>query len=130
MKMTVISSALMSVLIYNWGIYAYELFTTDKEVVSIGIDMMRYLSRFYVTYVAIEILSGALRGVGDCWIPMMLCCVGVCALRVGWILIAVPLERNIFTIMFSYPLTWVITTILFAVYYLKYSRLKVRKKNP
>ena len=130
MKMTVISSALMSVLIYNWGIYAYELFTTDKEVVSIGIDMMRYLSRFYVTYVAIEILSGALRGVGDCWIPMMLCCVGVCALRVGWILIAVPLDRNIFTIMFSYPLTWVITTILFAVYYLKYSRLKVRKKNP
>ena len=129
MKMTVISSALMSVLIYNWGIYAYELFTTDKEVVSIGIDMMRYLSRFYVTYVAIEILSGALRGVGDCWIPMMLCCVGVCALRVGWILIAVPLDRNIFTIMFSYPLTWVITTILFAVYYLKYSRLRVRRKN-
>lgn len=129
MKMTIVSSALMSVLIYNWGIYAYELFTTDKEVISIGIDMMRYLSRFYVTYVAIEILSGALRGVGDCWIPMMLCCVGVCALRVGWILIAVPLDRNIFTIMFSYPLTWVITTILFAVYYLKYSRLKVRRKN-
>lgn len=127
MKMTVAASIMMTILIYNWGIYAYGLFTTDAEVVSIGIDMMRYLSRFYVTYVAIEILSGALRGVGDCWIPMMLCCVGVCALRVGWILIAVPLNRNIFTIMFSYPLTWVTTTILFVVYYLKYSRLKKEK---
>ncbi|MEW4414569.1 MATE family efflux transporter [Clostridium sp. AN503] len=129
MAMSVIASVGMSVLIYNWGVYGYELFTTDADVIQIGIAMMRYLSPVYVTYVAIEILSGALRGVGDCWIPMMLCCFGVCALRVIWILCVVPLSRNIFTIMFSYPLTWVTTTVLFAVYYLFFSKLKIRKKQ-
>lgn len=129
MAMSVIASVGMSVLIYNWGVYGYELFTTDADVIQIGIAMMRYLSPVYVTYVAIEILSGALRGVGDCWIPMMLCCFGVCALRVIWILCVVPLSRNIFTIMFSYPLTWVTTTVLFAVYYLFFSKLKIRKKR-
>lgn len=129
MVMTVAASLCMSVLIYNWGIYGYQLFTTDEDVIRIGIDMMRYLAPVYVTYVAIEILSGALRGVGDCWIPMMICCFGVCALRVAWVLFVVPTSRNIFTIMFSYPLTWVTTTILFTVYYLFFSKLKIRRKR-
>lgn len=122
--MTILSSVLMSVLIYNWGIYGYELFTTDKAVVEIGVGMMRYLTPFYVTYVSIEILSGALRGVGDCWLPMLLSCFGVCALRVVWIVFAVPVKRDIYTIMFSYPLTWVVTTVLFVVYYLWFSKLR------
>ncbi len=124
MIMTILSSILMSVLIYNWGIYGYELFTTDKAVVEIGVAMMRYLTPFYVTYVAIEILSGALRGVGDCWLPMLLSCFGVCALRILWIIFAVPVKKDIYTIMFSYPLTWVVTTVLFVVYYLWFSKLR------
>ena len=122
--MTIISSVLMSVLIYNWGIYGYELFTTDKAVVEIGVAMMRFLTPFYVTYVSIEILSGALRGVGDCWLPMLLSCFGVCVLRILWIVFAVPMKKDIYTIMFSYPLTWVITTVLFVVYYLWFSKLR------
>jgi putative MATE family efflux protein len=129
MGMTFAASIGMSLLIYYWGIYGYELFTTDAEVIRIGIAMMRYLSRFYVLYVAIEILSGALRAVGDSWIPMILCLFGVCALRVGWILFAVPLNRNMYMIMFSYPLTWVVTTILFVIYYLFFSRLRIRKPD-
>lgn len=124
MAMTLISSALMSVVIYNWGIYGFGLFTSDPEVSEIGVAMMRYLSPMYVTYVSIEILSGALRGVGDCWIPMLLCCGGVCVLRVAWVLVAVPMRRDIYTIMFSYPLTWVVTTVLFFVYYRYFSYLR------
>ena len=124
MTMKVAASLLMSWLIYHWGIYGYELFTKDSEVIRIGIEMMRYLAPVYVTYVAIEILSGALRGVGDCWVPMLLCLAGVCMIRVAWILLAVPLRRDIYTIMFSYPLTWVTTTVLFTVYYLFFSKLR------
>ena len=110
-------------------LFRSQVFTTDQEVIRIGIAMMRYLSPVYVTYVSIEILSGALRGVGDSWVPMVLCLFGVCALRVGWILFAVPLNRNIYTIMFSYPLTWVITTGMFLVYYEFFSRLGRRQRR-
>lgn len=127
MAMTLVSSAVLSVVVFNWGIYGFELFTSDQEVVAIGVAMMRYLSPMYVTYVSIEILSGALRGVGDCWMPMLLCCGGVCVLRVLWVLLAVPLKRDMYTIMFSYPLTWVVTTILFVVYYCFFSQLRKRQ---
>ena len=124
MVMTVLASLGMSFFIYRYGVYGYELFTTDQDVISIGIAMMRYLAPLYVEYVAIEILSGSLRGVGDCWCPMIISLLGVCVLRVGWILIAVPLKRDIYTIMFSYPLTWVTTTVLFVIYYLFFGKLK------
>lgn len=129
MVMTISSSLLISAIVYHFGIYGFQLFTSDPGVISIGVAMMHYLSPMYVTYVSIEILSGALRGVGDCWIPMLLCCGGVCVLRVAWVLIAVPINRNIYTIMFSYPLTWVVTTILFVVYYYFFSRLKIERRG-
>lgn len=43
------------------------------------------------------------------------------------VLAAVPLKRDMYTIMFSYPLTWVVTTLLFVVYYRWFSQLKAEK---
>ncbi len=128
MAMTFAATFLISLVLYFWGIYCYRLFTADTAVIRIGVEMLRFLVPVYFTYVAIEILSGALRGVGDSWIPMLICLIGICALRVIWLMLAVPLRKNIYTIMFSYPLTWVVTTILFVVYYLFFSKVKGRPK--
>ena len=43
--------------------------------------MVRLLVPFYITYVAIEIISGAVRGAGDSILPMFITCVGICVLR-------------------------------------------------
>lgn len=118
------STVLISLLLYHVGVYFYGLFTTDATVIQIGIDMLQYLVPFYFTYVAIEILSGSLRGVGDCWIPMLISCFGICVLRVLWTMVAVPMRRDIYNIMFSYPLTWTVTSILFILYYLFFSKMK------
>ncbi|WP_408606089.1 MATE family efflux transporter [Kineothrix alysoides] len=128
MAMTFAATFLISFVLYFWGIYCYRLFTTDTAVIRIGVQMLRFLVPVYFTYVAIEILSGALRGVGDSWIPMIICLIGICSLRVIWLMLAVPLRKNIYTIMFSYPLTWVVTTILFVIYYLFFSKVKGRQK--
>ena len=124
--MSAVTTVLISVLLYLFGIHFYDLFTSDTAVVKIGIDMLRYLVPFYITYITIEILSGSLRGVGDCWVPTIISFLGICVLRVVWNMVAVPLRRDIYTIMFSYPLTWIITSILYTLYYLFFSRLKVR----
>lgn len=121
--MTVVTTVVVSFLQYNFGVYLYELFTKDAEVVRIGIDVLHFMVPVYITYVGIEIISGALRGIGDCWIPTLICCLGICGIRVLWICYAVPLHKTIQMIAFSYPLTWVVTTILFVLYYFFFSRL-------
>ncbi len=122
--MSAAATVVLSLFLYYAGIYFYFLFTSDQAVIQIGIHMLRYLVPVYFTYIIIEILSGALRGVGDCWIPTVICCVGICALRVAWVMFAVPLHRDIETIMFSYPLTWTVTSILFVLYYFLFSKMK------
>ena len=114
----------LSTILYLTGGYIYLLFTTDAEVIAIGMKILHFLVPAFVTYLCIEIYSGALRGVGDCWIPMIMTALGVCVLRVVWILIAVPIRPDILTVVFSYPLTWTITTVLFNIYYYFFSALK------
>lgn len=124
MGMSFVSTILLSLILYFGGSYVYLLFTSDAEVILKGMEILQFLVPTFVTYVCIEIYSGALRGVGDCWIPMLITCLGVCMLRVVWIWVAVPLSMTIKTVIFSYPLTWTVTSVLFIIYFYWFSKLK------
>ena len=124
MIMSFASAIALSVLLYTFGNYVYLLFTTDEAVIQKGTQILRYLAPTFFTYVCIEIYSGSLRGVGDCWIPMILTSLGVCALRVIWICVAVPLHPTIETVIFSYPLTWAVTSLLFIIYFNWFGKLR------
>lgn len=123
LAMTFGSTIFLSTFLYNFGSYILRIFTTDPAVLEIGITIIHFLVPTFFTYVVIEIYSGSLRGIGDSWFPMIITMIGVCALRVVWLLGIVPMHRTIQTIIFSYPLTWSVTTILFLFYFHGFSRL-------
>ncbi|WP_036610776.1 MATE family efflux transporter [Oribacterium sp. P6A1] len=109
-----------SVIFYRYGALAFNLFTTDENVMKVGEVMLHYLTPFYITYTAIELFSGSLRGMGDSLRPMLISVLGICVLRISWIMIAVPIWHRIETIEASYPLTWITTSIMFMIYYFWY----------
>lgn len=127
--MCIVVSIGLTGLLYVFGEPIFYIFTNDPAVLEKGMEILHFLVPTFITYVAIEIYSGALRGIGDSWIPMLITCGGICGLRVLWILFAVPLRNDITTIIFSYPLTWVVTSVLFIIYFHRYSRLKHQPKN-
>ena len=100
----------------------FRLFTDDSAVIAVGMVMLWNMVPYYWIYVPIEILTGALRGVGDVLIPTLITCLGVCALRVIWIFVMLPAHHSIETVMFTYPLTWIVTSIAFLIYF----RVRVR----
>ncbi|WP_022773828.1 MATE family efflux transporter [Butyrivibrio sp. AE2015] len=112
----------LSTLLYYYGDIFLEIFVADREVIEVGIQMIKYLAPFYFTYIGVEVFSGVLRGMGTAVVPMLITLSGICVLRVAWILIAFPLNKTIETIEFSYPLTWITTTILFTIYYIYYTK--------
>ena len=57
---------------------------------------------------------------------MMLTMLGTCILRIVWIFTAVQINHTIEMVMWSYPITWVVTTSMFIVYYLRGKWLTVR----
>ena len=87
--------------------------------------MLVLIIPWYVVYVFIEVLGGSLRGTGDVLVPVVITLLGVCLLRIIWLAAVMRLSPSIPAIIFSYPVTWVITALAFILYYV----IKMRTKR-
>lgn len=112
-------SALISVLFCGGAPILLRMFTNDADVIALGGRILWFTAPFYVTFVCIEIFSGAVRGTGDSLKPMLLTCSGVCVLRVLWVLLVLPHYNVLETVLVSYPISWTVTSILYLIYYFR-----------
>lgn len=114
------------------GRYAAMLFIdpadpNKEEVLEIAMSIIRLMAPLYFTVGIMHTLSGAIRGIGHPLSPTIITIVGVCGLRIVWILLFFPIEvlHNILGIYLCYPITWCITSIaLAAVLITKLGKLK------
>lgn len=120
-----ILAALISVALILFSEPLIRIFTEDSDVVSIGRDIMLTIAPFYVAYVAVEILSGSLRGMGNVFVPTLITLSGVCLLRIAWIFFIVPLKPVLQTITAVFPVSWFATSVLFVIYFI-YAWKKIR----
>ena len=112
------------VILRLFGRNIYTLFTQDANVLNIGTAMVNFMSLAFPAYIVTEVFSGALRGIGDSWIPMIMTASGVCFLRIVWVFTMVPKFPNVYTILWAYPVSWVTTSILFIIYMFGFSQMK------
>lgn len=96
----------------------FRIFTNDADVIRIGSQMMLVITPCYMFFIFIEVLSGALRGIGDVLIPTLITLGGVCIFRILWLISMLKIHPTINAIILSYPVTWFTTGILFVIYYL------------
>ncbi len=116
-------SVLLSALMCLFAPILLRLFNNDPAVIAVGKQIIFWIVPFWITYVPISLVSGALRGMGNTMIPTLITAVGIIGLRSIWILFLPDL--SLFAVFMVYPLTWIITSIVFLFYY--YSGLY--KKN-
>ncbi len=107
-------------LLYTGAEFMQSLFITDPDVILIGVRMMHFLMPFYFLYIPIEILFGALRGMGDSLLPTLITFFGVCVLRSAWGIFIVPLHHTVKMVLLGFPVTWIVSDLAFAVYFYWY----------
>lgn len=122
MVVELLSTLIMSGVILLTGQHLIRLFTQDEGVIAISLMIMHCNVPLYVSFVPIDLLSGGMRGMGNSLAPMLIICFGVCIFRVVWLFTAVPLNNNIITIVLSYPISWILTSIVMITYYLHWSK--------
>jgi Na+-driven multidrug efflux pump len=125
LMMFIVLGAVIAIL-YAFARPLQNLFCTDPEVVAIGADMMHFLMPFYFFYIPIEILFSALRGMGDSIIPTLITFFGVCVLRSVWGLYIVPLHHTVNMVLLGFPVTWVVSTAAFIIYF----RIYLHRRHP
>lgn len=96
------------------------------ETIEYSMQVMRLILSIYFMCGIMDMLSGALRGLGNSILPMIIGLIGVCGIRFIWIFCFFPMEQlhNLTGLYLSYPITWTfcIIALLFAI-------LFVWKKN-
>ena len=117
LAMTAAFTVAASLIFTLTGRLCFSLFTNDAEVIEDGMRILKFLAPFWLTYISIEILSGVTRGTGDSFFPMVISLFGICFLRIAWLFTAVPKFNTVKSVLSSYPLTWIVTSVAFWVYW-------------
>lgn len=133
LKRSVIYCALFSFLIvslFAWIVVLFQkpllmLFMDKDEVNPVALESgctrITIMLSVYGICAAMDVFSGALRGMGYSIQSACITVFCVCVIRVGWVLWVFPHYRTLENLVWSYPITWTMNTIasgaLFAVLY-------------
>ncbi len=108
-----------------FGNQLLRIYTDSPEVIAAGMVRLHYISKVYFLCGIMDVLVGALRGIGYSVLPMVVSLLGACGLRLLWIatVFQIPEFHKVEVVYLSYAITWIITA---GVHFLCY--VIVRKK--
>lgn len=108
-----------------FGNQLLSIYSDSPEVIAAGMVRLHYISKVYFLCGIMDVLVGALRGIGYSVLPMVVSLLGACGLRLLWIatVFQIPQFHKVEVVYLSYAITWIITA---GVHFLCY--VIVRKK--
>lgn len=87
------------------------IYSSSPAVIEAGMHRLRIIARTYALCGIMDVMVGALRGVGYSIMPMIVSLIGACGLRLLWLATVFQIDRyhTVTTVYLSYPITWIIT---------------------
>ena len=87
-------------------------YNSDPVVIANGVSRLRFLAFAYILCSLMDVITGALRGVGHSIYPAVVTLGGACGLRVIWVLFVFPLHRTLPFLLFCFPLSWIVVSLV------------------
>ena len=111
------------------GNFLLGLYSNDPEVIAAGMIRLSYVCKVYFICGIMDVLVGALRGMGRSIGPMVVALLGACVFRLAWIATYFQLHHDIESLYLSYPISWLITAaVQFLTFVIVYSSLQKKRK--
>ncbi len=134
----IVAYCLLDILIV-WGIEAFVTFAVgekligiyapgDFEAIKMGIIRLSIVGGTYGLCGLMSVMSGALRGLGNAFGAMIISIVGVCGIRILWVLTVFEYSHTFQTLFISYPVSWIGTFLMHSLMYIYVKRRLDNKK--
>ena len=83
----------------------------SAEAIACGLTRFRYVAIPYFIFGLLEVSTGALRGYGRSFGPMLVSVLGICGIRLLWVFAVFPIPafHSPKWLYLSYPISWIIT---------------------
>jgi len=115
--------------LYLFGQPLLSLYINDSvDAISIGMIRFSIVASTYFLCGLMDVSTGALRGMGVSFIPMLITILGVCGIRIGWVftIFQIPQFHTLESLYVSYPISWVIAfvALMFSFFVVYRKRLR------
>ncbi len=104
-----------------------KLYSPDPEVIAYGVLRMSYICTLYFLCGMMDVMVGALRGMGYSIMPMLVSLTGACLFRVVWIYTVFRQVHTLECLYISYPISWALTFAVHLVCFLVVYRRLLKK---
>ena len=94
-------------------------FIDSPEAIAIGVRQSMIESLFFFLLSYSHCLAGIFRGAGKATVPMFVMLGVWCVFRIAYITVAMRINHNIDLLFWAYPITWLISSVIYLVYYKK-----------
>ncbi len=101
-------------LLMGWAAYLcgnqlLGIYSSDPGVIEVGLMRLSVICTTYCLCGIMDVLVGALRGLGYAVMPMIVSLVGACGFRILWIFTVFQWRRSLLSLYISYPVSWALT---------------------
>ena len=100
---------------YFFGPELLKIYTSDADVIRCGVEVLAFTTVPAFCCGIMDLLPGALRGMGYSGVPMILSIIGTVGTRIVWIFGLFPAHRSLSFLFISYPVSWILTILMQAV---------------
>ena len=94
-------------------------FIDTPESIDIGVRQSNIESLFFFLLSFSHCLAGIFRGAGKAFVPMFVMLGVWCVFRIIYITVAMMIDHNIDLLFWAYPITWIISSTIYLIYYKK-----------
>ena len=109
---------------YFFGKTLLGIYTSSENVIDAGLVRMSIICTTYCLCGMMDVMVGALRGLGYSFVPMIVSLCGVCGIRLVWLFTVFEMEEYhlVETVYVSYPISWLATFLIHLGSYIVISR--------
>ena len=116
---SMVMAEIIGVIFFVFASPLMAAFNSDPGVIASGVARARICALFFFLLAVTHCISGVLRGAGRSIIPMIVMLVCWCIIRVSYITITVQFIPRIEVVFWAYPITWILSSAVLAIYYKK-----------
>lgn len=112
------------------------VYSSNPQDIAAGVSRLAIICLTYFMCGMMDVTTGAIRGMGNSIVPMIISLIGACGFRIVWIYTAFVKWKTTTCLYISYPISWALTFIalfICAVYFrkklIKGANVRIKPQN-
>ena len=119
MTWSVLSGVVLGLLSCVFGAQLLSMYSSDPAVIAAGLERLYIVNGPYFLCGMMDVMTGALRGIGYSMLPMVVSLLGACAFRIVWVVTIFAAMPTMPVLMISYAVSWFLTFAVLLIFFMR-----------